>query len=158
MLAEEKKKLEENLTQAHLAIRTTLEKVDMDMSVYQDSGWCVRDIIGHIATWDRETARSLRAYQKGAEYLTPDLDEEEVEFNDRSVQMQRKLSVQQLVDEFEQAYQEFRDTIQEMSADHFPGDMLYPWGDERGDIATLVEYMVDHAVEHHDEIKKAVAG
>ena len=155
MSAEEKKRLIDNLTEAHLALRKLLEQVDLEMPVYKDSGWRARDILGHVATWDREVAQSLRAYQAGSEYLTPNLDEEEVEFNEKAVQEQKKLSAEQLLGEFEQAYGEFKAAIQDMPDDRFPGDLLYPWGDERGDIATLVDYMIEHAVEHRDEIAKA---
>jgi hypothetical protein len=34
--------------------------------------------------------------------------------------------------------------------------LLYPWGDERGSIAHLVETMTEHDVEHRDEIVKAI--
>ena len=71
-------------------------------------------------------------------------------------QEQKKLSVEQLLSEFEQAYEEFKVAIQDMPDDRFPGDLLYPWGDERGDITTLADYMIEHAVEHRDEISKAV--
>ena len=155
MSAEEKKRLIDNLTEAHLALRKMLDEVDLEMPVYKDSGWRAREILGHVATWDREIAKSLRAYQAGTEHLTPDLDEEEVEFNEKAVQEQKKLSAEQLLGEFEQAYEEFRAAIQEMPDELFPGDLLYPWGDERGDIATLAEYMIEHAVEHREEIAKA---
>ena len=155
MSAEEKKRLIDSLTEAHLALRKMLDEIDLEMPVYGDTGWRVRDILGHVATWDREVAKSLRAYQAGIEYLTPNLDEEEVEFNEKAVQEQKKLSSEQLLNEFEQAYEEFRAAIQEMPDDHFPGDLLYPWGDERGDIVTLAEYMIEHAVGHRDEIAKA---
>ena len=155
MSAKEKKRLIDNLTDAHLALRKMLDEVDLEMPVYKDSGWRVRDIVGHIATWDREVAKSLNAYRSGSEYLTPDLDEEEVEFNEKAVQEQKKLSTGQILSELEQAYEEFRAAIQDMPDDQFPGDLQYPWGDERGDIATLVEYMIEHAVEHRDEIAKA---
>lgn len=38
--------------------------------------------------------------------------------------------------------------------DLFPGDLLYPWGGERGTIAQLVEFLIDHDAEHRDEIVK----
>ena len=155
MSAKEKKRLIDNLTDAHLALRKMLDEVDLEMPVYKDSGWRVRDIVGHIATWDREVAKSLHAYRSGSEYLTPDLDEEEVEFNEKAVQEQKHFSAGQILSELEQAYEEFRAAIQDMPDDRFPGDLQYPWGDERGDIATLVEYMIEHAVEHRDEIAKA---
>ncbi len=43
-----------------------------------------------------------------------------------------------------------------MPIERFPGDMLYPWGEERGDIATLIEYMTDHVIEHQEEIEEAI--
>ena len=156
MSAKEKKRLIDSLTEAHLAVRATLDKVDLEIPVYKDSGWRVRDIVGHIATWDQEIANSLRAYQAGLEYLTPDLDEEEVDFNERAVLEQQKLSTQEILKEFEMAYDEFKKAIQEIPDDRFPGDLLYPWGDERGDIATMVDYMIEHAIEHRDEIIKAM--
>jgi len=65
------------------------------------------------------------------------------------------LSGQQILEEFKGAYEALWSAIQEMPEDRFPGDLLYPWGDERGNIATLVGYMIEHADEHNDEIKQA---
>jgi hypothetical protein len=155
MSAKEKKRLVDSLTEAHLSTRASLDGVDLELTVYKDSGWQVRDIVGHIATWNQEIANSLRAYRAGEEYLTPELDEEEVEFNESAVLEQRKLSTQQIQKEFESAYDIFKKAIEEIPDDRFPGDLLYPWGDERGDIATMVEYMIEHAIEHRDEIVKA---
>jgi len=155
MSAEDKKNLLDRLTETHLTIRATLEKVNLEMPVHKDSDWRVREIIGHIATWDLEVAKSLRAYQAGSEYQISDLDEEETEFNERAILEQQKLSAQQIVAEWEKAYDEFRKAVQEMPVDRFPGDMQYPW-DERGGIVTLVEYMIEHAIEHRDEIVEAM--
>ena len=58
--------------------------------------------------------------------------------------------------EWEQAHDELKQAVQEIPVDRFPGDMLYPWGEERGSIATLVDYMIEHDVEHRDEISKAL--
>jgi len=156
MSTKEKKYLLDILAEAHLAVRAILDDVDLEMPVYGDTGWRIRDIVGHIATWEREVAKSLRNYQLGSEYLIPDLDKGEVEYNERAVLEQRKLSPQQILKEFEQAYNDFRKAIQELSDDRFPGDMLYRWAHERGSIAKLVEYMIEHTVEHKDEIIKAM--
>ena len=50
-----------------------------------------------------------------------------------------------------------KQAVQEIPFDQFPGDLLYPWGDERGSIARLVEIMTDHDTEHRDEIVKAIS-
>ena len=155
MSAKEKENLLKKLSESHLEIHQTLEKVDLEMIVYKDPIWRVREIIGHIAIWDRETTQSLRAYQAGSEYQIADLDEEETEYNAKAAEEQKRLSNQEIIAEWKGAYEEFRKAIQEMPTDLFPGVLQFPW-DERGSISTLVEYMIEHAVEHNDEILKAM--
>ena len=150
----DKKYLLEKLTEAHLATRAILKGVELEIRVYTDTDWRIRDILGHIATWDREVTKSLRAFLVGTEYVIPDLDE--TEFNQQSVLEQRELSTQQIKVEWVQARDEFKEAIREIPSDQFPGDLLYPWGDERGSIAQLIEYMIDHDDEHRDEIVKAI--
>jgi hypothetical protein len=146
--------------ETHLDLREIVAAADPEMPVYTDAdtgaSWRIRDILGHIATWDLEVARSLRAYRAGEVYLTPDFDEEEDDFNQQAVAEQRKLSTQELVAEWEQAHEEFKEAVQDIPDDQFPDDLLYPWGDERGTISYLVDYIVEHAVEHRDEIAKAI--
>lgn len=144
----------EKLTEAHSATRAILEGVDLEMRVYTDTDWRIRDILGHITTWDREVTKSLRAFLAGTEYVIPDLDEDE--FNQKSVLEQRALSTQQIQVEWEQARDDFEEAVRELPYDQFHGDMLYPWGDERGSIAQLIEYMIEHDDEHRDEIVRAI--
>jgi hypothetical protein len=103
----------EKLIETRSATRALLKDVDPEMRVYTDPEWRIRDILGHIATWDRQVAKSLRAFRAGTEYFIPDIDEDE-------------------------------------------SDLLYPWGGERGSIAKLIDYMIDHEDEHRDEIEKAI--
>jgi hypothetical protein len=150
----DKEYLLEKLTEAHSATRAILEGVDLEMRVYTDTDWRIRDILGHIATWDREVTKSLRAFLAGTEYVIPDLDEDE--FNQRSVLAQRVLSTQQIQVDWEQARDDFKEAIRAIPSGQFSGDLLYPWGDERGSIAQLIEYMIEHDDEHQDEIVKAI--
>ncbi|MFC2028598.1 DinB family protein [Chloroflexota bacterium] len=156
MSTEEKKHLIDQLTEVHKSIRSVLDGVDPEMPVHKDNGWRVRDIVGHMATWDQEIANSLQAYQAGSEYLTPNLDEAEVGFNEKAVLDQKDLTNQQIIDIFVKASQEFIKAIKEIQDERFPGELLYPWGNERGDIKTLVNYMIEHDIEHRDEILDAI--
>jgi hypothetical protein len=154
MTAEDKKRLLALLTETHSTTRATLEGIDPELRVHADTDWRVRDIIGHLATWDRQVAKSLRAFRAGKEYAILDLDEDI--FNEQAVLEQQKLTVHQVFAEWEQAHEELREAVQETPLERFPGDLLYPWGDERGSIAKLVEYMIEHDVEHRDEIAKVI--
>ena len=51
---------------------------------------------------------------------------------------------------------DFKAALSDIPTDRFPGDLLYPWGNERGDIATMVDYMIGHDEEHYLEIEKAI--
>lgn len=149
-----KESLIDRLSETHSIMRATLKEIDLDMQVYEDSGWRIRDIIGHIATWDRQVAKSVRAFSHGSEYAIPDFDEDD--FNSENIEGQSKLNSQQVFEEWEAARKEFKAAVQEMPLDLFPGEMLYPWGDERGTVAKLVKEMCDHDEEHHSEIVKAL--
>ena len=156
MTLEEKNRLLILLMDAQTATRAIVAGIDPEMPVHLDSGWRVRDILGHIATWDREATKSLRAYCAGTEYTTPDLDETEQGFNQRKVQELQALSTLELIEEWELERQDFKQAVEETPLEKFPGDLLYPWGSEHGSISKLVEYMVEHDVEHRDEILRAL--
>lgn len=156
MSIKDKDYLLNKLTEAHLAIRATLDEIDLEMPAYKDDSWRIRDIVGHIATWERVVAKSLRAYLAGSEYLVPNPDTYVDVYNEDEVLDQKKLSTQQILNEFEMAHDEFKNALQETPLDRFPGDLLYPWGDDRGDIATMIEEMIEHVYEHRDEILNAV--
>jgi hypothetical protein len=156
MTSEEKKYLVDLLTKTHTAIRADLEGIDLETRVYADTEWRIRDIIGHIATWDREASKSLHAFSKGTEYSIPDLDEDS--FNEQAVLEQRGFTDEEILTEWEQAREEFILAIQDMPLDLFPGDLLFPWGDECGSIAQLAEFLCEHDIEHRDEIAEAILG
>ena len=154
MTLDEKATLLELLDTTHVLTRETLAGLDLEEVIYPTSGWRIRDIIGHIATWDRQVTRSLHAYRIGEEYAIPNLDEDT--FNEQEVLRQHKMTSQQLFEEWEQAREDFKLAVKEIPLGLFPGDMLYPWGDERGTIAHLVKMMTEHGIEHRDEIVKAL--
>jgi hypothetical protein len=148
----EKQNLLEKLDKHRLALLAELKEIDLQKIVYENSGWRVRDIVGHIATWNLETARSLNAFLSGSEYSIPDLDQTEVDYNERAVVAQKKFTDSQILKEWEHSLDELTNAIQEIPSDNFSGTLLYPWGDEYGSITLLVEYMIGHAIEHLDDI------
>jgi len=99
----DKKYLLGRLIETHSATRAILKGVDLEMRVYTETDWRIRDILGHIATWDRKVAKSLCAFRAGTEYSIPSINGDETEFNERAVLEQRKLPTRQIYAEWEQA-------------------------------------------------------
>ena len=157
MTGGDKEHLLDLLTDTHAVTKAALEGIDPELQVHTDSemSWRIRDIIGHLTTWDREVAKSLRAFGEGKEYtISAPYDEDE--FNQRTVLEQQALSAEQVLVDWEQVHQDLKESVQGLPTDLFPGDLLYPWGDERGSVTQLVEYFCEHDVEHRDEIVKAI--
>ena len=150
----EKTQLLDALSKSHAAALEIWEAADPEIRVYGDTGWRIRDIITHIAVWDQQSAKSLRAYRAGSEYAIPNLVEDD--FNSQSILEWSGFTAEAVLEHYDQARKEFKDAVQDIPTDMFPGDLLYPWGDERGSIAQLVDYMVEHDAEHRQDILKAI--
>ena len=147
-----KKELMNLLEETHTALRNVIVNLDLGIIIHQDSGWRGREILSHIGAWDREVAMALREFLSRKEYLIPDYGEDH--YNDRAPKEQKNMSTNQVVEDWKQARKELIEAINLIPADRFPGDLLYPWGDERGSIYDLVKYFCDHEIEHEEEIEK----
>jgi hypothetical protein len=156
MSRDEKRHLLERMTTTHAELRTLLEDVDLELRIYADTNWRIRDILGHIATWDREVTKSLHAFMVGSEYVIPGMVGDETDFNEQAVVEQRKLSTQQILAEWDEAREAFKAALHNIPADRLPGDLLFPWGDERGSIPKMVTYMIEHDEEHGAEIAQVI--
>ena len=144
------------LDKTHSELRAKIKGVNLEIPVYEEGEWQIRDVIGHIAIWDREVVKSIRAFKEGSEYSIPNFDEDV--YNDQAALEMRELTAEGVFNEWEQSREDFKAAIGELSAEQLTGEMLYPWGDERGDITLLVKYMCEHDEEHRDEIQEVVSG
>ena len=61
-----------------------------------------------------------------------------------------------MLEEWEKAREVFVESVMVIPPELYPGDLLYPWGDERGTVALLVDYMIEHDGEHQAEIAAAI--
>ena len=126
----------------------------MDLQVYEDGNWRIRDILGHLATWDRQVSLSLNAYRQGNEYAIPDFNEDS--FNNVEFERQNKITSEEILDEWQAAREGFKAAVRNIPQELYPGDLLYPWGDERGTVENLVNDMAGHDLQHYSEILNAV--
>lgn len=149
----EKERLMQMLADSQSATRDLIQGLDPLLQVHPPDGWRVREVIGHLAAWDRQVVKSLRAYREDSEYAIADFDEDA--FNQSAASRQASLTDHQVMQDWEAARQDFIAAVAEIPLDLFPGDLLYPWGDERGSIAQLVREMVEHDQEHRQEISQA---
>lgn len=154
MTAINQKDLLNQLNTSHTTTQKSLEGVDLETVVYENPTWQIQDVVWHIAVWDRQATKSIRAFLDDSEYAIPDFNEDA--FNGKAYAEGRKLNAEEILVEWNQARDEFSEIIKNFPEDKYSTDMLYPWGDERGDIVQLVDYMVEHDAEHRAEIAAAI--
>ena len=54
------------LDKTHSELRAKIKGVNLEIPVYEEGEWQIRDVIGHIAIWDREVVSEL--YSTSGEY------------------------------------------------------------------------------------------
>ncbi|MGB2956037.1 MAG: DinB family protein [Anaerolineales bacterium] len=156
MTIEQKEDILKRLAETHHALEKTIEGLDLDLVIHADTDWRIRDILGHIATWDRVLIHAIQSFLEGSEYIIPGMVGDETDYNQEKVLEQRKLPTSQILQEWNQARNDFIEAVQQIPPDKFNEELAFPWGDERGSLTLMIEYMVEHDGEHQEEILAAI--
>lgn len=151
-----KQKLLDLLNNTYPSLYNKFVDFDLETVLHQDSGWRGREILSHMGAWNHEVVKTLKGILDKEEYLIPDYDEDE--FNHKQVEEQKNLTTASIFENWKHSVKEMILAVENISDDSFPGDFLYPWGDERGDIFGFVKYFIDHDIEHIEEIEKLGKG
>ncbi len=124
--------------------RSLLSRLDPERVVHDDErAWRVRDIVGHLAVWNGEAARSLSAHAKGDEYTCIPTRAEYDEYNGPAADERRAWTVEQVWAEYEASHDQLKMIVETMPAGKWDGEMLYPWN-ERGTIEQFIKRMMKH--------------
>ena len=51
--------LVKSLLTSHSNTQNTIKGIDLEIIVYEDPPWQLRDVLWHIAVWDRQVTKSL---------------------------------------------------------------------------------------------------
>jgi hypothetical protein len=151
MSEQEKDRLVERLSATRAQTLADLKHVNPNIIAHRQSGWLVKDVIGHMAAWDYEAAASLRVYVAGDDYQ-PQIDLED--FNQQAYRKRKKLTITQVLADFAAAHKAFKSALLDVPPDRLSGPMLFAWG-PTGTVSQMVEGMMIHEEEHRHEIKQA---
>jgi len=156
MTVEQKKENLERLAKTHHVLENSIEGLDPELVIHADTDWRIRDILGHIATWDRVLIHAIQSFMEGSEYIISGMVGDETDYNQKKVLDQRKLTTSQILQEWNQARMDFIEAVQNIPPDKFNEELAFPWGDERGSLTLMIEYMIEHNGEHQEEILEAL--
>ncbi len=151
-----RKKLIQQLYEAHRMTLVATRVLDPNTLIASDNHWRVKDLIGHLADWDSEALKSLRAYLDGRAYqITDGGYTSENDFYDRHNEQRRETPAEQIYQEWAAARNFLKTAILEMPIDKFDGQMRCPRG-ALGTISELVEELIKHEQEHRDQILQKI--
>ncbi len=129
----------------------TLKSVDPEAVIYDESGWRVKDIIAHVATWDAETLRSFHALRRGSRYSIPNYVDAD-DYNAFVAHVRMDEPMERILADWEATRSWMKIIFNAMSEGDFDAEMTYPSG-ETGSARTLTQEIVEHEVLHLDHIR-----
>jgi hypothetical protein len=156
MVLKQKEDIIQRLADTHAALEKTIEGLDLERVIHNETQWRIRDILGHIATWDRVLIQAIETFLEGSEYVIPGMVGDETDYNEEKVEEQRLVPTEEILKEWNQAREDFMNTVRKIPADRLNDELAFPWGDERGSLALMIEYMIEHDGEHQEEILDAL--
>jgi hypothetical protein len=133
--------------------RSAFSEVDPQLTVHDDKpAWRVRDVLGHLAVWNGEAAKSLRAHARGEEYhCIPSAHYDQ--YNATAAAERGAWPMARVWAEYEASGDQLKTVIDSMPMERWNAEVLFPWN-ERGTVRRLIEIMMRHDVEHREVVAK----
>lgn len=140
--------------------KTVLSVINgLEESQWQTPGacgeWSVKDILAHLASYEWMLVETLsEVAQDGAE--TPTLDRyrtDPASFNDDEVERRRGDSIDEVLDEYKQAYQEVSALAERVPDSAWSQNGILPWYGDMYDLDDFIAYsFYGHKREHSAQI------
>jgi hypothetical protein len=138
----------------HAESLALLADIDPEAVIYEETGWRVKDIVAHVATWDAETLRSFHALRRGSEYSIPDFVDTD-DYNAFVAHVRMDEPMERILADWESTRQWMKIIFNAMREDEFDAEMTHPSG-RRGTARALAGDIVDHELEHMGHIRTAL--
>jgi uncharacterized damage-inducible protein DinB len=143
-------KLAESRRALHHAIEGLSEE---EMTRIQVEGvWTIKDILGHIASWEETCLEPLRRYADGAPFEV-EVIEDYLTWNDEQAARKRDVPLDAILDELATVRQELIEAASRLSAGQRERRVPFSWGGE-GTIAEVLDVFYRHELEHVRSIQR----
>ena len=134
----------------HQAIQGLSEQ---DLTQVQVEGvWTIRDILGHIASWDETCLTPLQHYVDGGPFdavVMPD----HLAWNDEQAARKQTLPLDAILDQWTAIRQDLLAAARRLSEEQWMTSVPCPWGGS-GAIAELLEGLAYHEQAHARTVKR----
>lgn len=147
----------ERMEHAHLFLQAALsglknERLESDRL---GGAWTVRDVMAHLAAWEKEfheVARILARHNRPSFDHRIEPTDDWRAWNAEQVERRRGMSVGEVFLEMEQAQLAFLQWAQQLPEGRLRHEAEFPWGG-RGNLADLLRMVAEHKVGHAHRIR-----
>jgi hypothetical protein len=150
----DKPELLQHLKDTYQRALATLEGADPERVIYEESGWRVKDIVAHVATWDTETVRSLLAFRRGSSYSIPNYAGVD-DFNAYAAHVRMDEPTEQIFADWDATVKWLHILVGAMTPEELDAEMTYPSG-RRGNVGALIQEIYEHQDMHLNDIRAAL--
>ena len=143
-------KLAESRRDLHRAIQGLS---DEEMTQVQVEGvWTIKDVLGHIASWEEFCLKPLQRYADGDPFEA-EVTKDYLSLNPVLVSRKRNTPLDTILDEWDAIRQELTATASKLSAEQWEQKVISPWGDE-GTVTEMLDELYEHELEHAHTIQQ----
>jgi len=137
-------RLAESRRALHQAIQGLSEE---EMTRVQVEGvWTIKDVLGHIASWEETCMEPLRCYADGGPFEVEAI-EDYTTWNDEQSARKQDVPLDVILDELAAIRQALVAAASRLSAEQWEQQVPFSWGGE-GTIAEMLDVFYRHELEH----------
>jgi uncharacterized damage-inducible protein DinB len=143
-------RLAESRQTLHQAIEGLSEE---EMTRIQVEGvWTVKDVLGHIASWEGTCLEPLQRYADGGPFEV-EVIEDYLKWNDEQAARKRDVPLDTILEELANVRQGLVEAASRLSAGQWKQRVPFSWGG-RGTIAEVLDVFYQHELEHVRSIQR----
>jgi uncharacterized damage-inducible protein DinB len=133
--------------------RATQGLSEEQMTQVQVEGvWTIKDVLGHIASWEEICLEPLRRYADGDPFEAKVIKDYMI-LNEELAARKQDTPLDVILDEWDAIRQELVATSSKLSAEQWALRVVFPWGDE-GPVAEMLDELHQHELEHVHAIQQ----
>lgn len=111
-----------------------------------EGSWTVKDLVGHIAAWEKALVQPLKGFLQGGEFVPEDIPDHDL-WNSRQVEARRELTFDHILQEARLTRQELLELTSRLSPEQWALILPAPWGSHET-LAQMLDGLAWHEEEH----------
>jgi uncharacterized damage-inducible protein DinB len=144
----------ERLAESRRALHQAIQGLgEEEMTQVQVEGvWTIKDVLGHIASWEETCLEPLRRCADGGPFEV-EVIKDYLAWNDEQAARKRAVPLDVILDELSTVRQGLVGAASRLSADQWKQRVIFPWG-SAGTMAEALDGLCVHELEHVHAIQQ----